>query len=162
MLGNGRFTLLDHSDAVVASRYKWVLNDKGYAVSSFPKNKKVRLHRFIMNPNNGVEIDHKNGDRSDNRRLNLRECSTNQNRANSKRRSHNKASQFKGVRNNNNSPNQWMARASFHRKQVNIGYFKTEIEAAIAYNRWASQAWGEFARLNPIPPTLMASSEFAT
>jgi hypothetical protein len=36
------------------------------------------------------------------------------------------------------------------RKQVYLGFFKDEIEAAKAYNRAAEKLFGEFALLNPV------------
>jgi len=42
------------------------------------------------------------------------------------------------------------AKISVNGKNINLGYFKTEIDAAIAYNEAAIKYHGEFANLNKI------------
>jgi len=42
----------------------------------------------------------------------------------------------------------WAARITFERKQIHLGYFLSEIEAAKAYDRAAIKYHGEFAYLN--------------
>lgn len=46
------------------------------------KWKSYYLHRLIMRPQHGMQVDHINGDRSDNRRSNLRICTNQQNNLN--------------------------------------------------------------------------------
>ena len=36
-------------------------------------------------------------------------------------------------------------------KKINLGTYKEEVQAAIAYNNKAKEVFGEFARLNQIP-----------
>ena len=44
----------------------------------------------------------------------------------------------------------WEARIQHNKKQISIGFFDAEIEAAIAYNIKAIEFHGEFASLNKI------------
>jgi hypothetical protein len=86
------------------------------------------------------DIDHINGDPSDNRIANLRVATPGQNLANSKRRADN-SSGFKGVALQSNGRN-WRA----HFGGQYLGSFSTKEEAHAAYRRAATAAVGEFAR----------------
>ncbi|MCV5968484.1 hypothetical protein, partial [Lactococcus petauri] len=44
----------------------------------------------------------------------------------------------------------WEARIQHNKKQITIGYFNNEEEAALAYNKKAIELHGEFASLNKI------------
>ncbi len=88
-------------------------------------------------------IDHINGDRSDNRIFNLRECSRLQNNCNS--RSFGKCG-FKGV---STDKGRWRARIGVSgRKMRFLGLHDTPEAAARAYDRAARELWGDFAKLN--------------
>ena len=55
--------------------YCWCLNKSGYLVARDCKNKCVIcIHVLIMNPEKGKVIDHKNHNKKDNRKKNLRVC----------------------------------------------------------------------------------------
>ena len=58
------------------------------------------------------------------------------------------SSRFKGI---NRHGNGWQARIRIDGKQVSLGTFGWEIDAAICYNVHAGYYFGEFARLNRIP-----------
>jgi hypothetical protein len=85
-------------------------------------------------------IDHKNRDRSDNRWVNIRECSQSENTSN-RNYVGTKSSKFRGVSKRNRM---WLARC----KGKDIGCFEKEYDAATAYNFVAFEEWGEFAQLN--------------
>lgn len=49
----------------------WYRNEGGYAVRR-SKQRTIRMHRVIAKPSKFLHVDHINGDRLDNRRINLR------------------------------------------------------------------------------------------
>lgn len=146
MLGHGRFALVDFDDMPKASKLKWVIHTGGYAKTKIGR-KDTYLHRLICQTSEGMEVDHKNLNKLDNRRGNLRACTKTQNKGNCLRRRHNKTSVFKGVRFMRKT-GKFTARGIAGGKEKSLGVFDSEIEAAIAYNKWAVQVFGEFANLN--------------
>lgn len=89
-------------------------------------------------------IDHINGDKSDNRWRNLRAATVSQNRANAKKPSNN-TSGFKGV-SWHKASNLWTARATVNGKDVTIGYFASREEAAACRRKFVDNLHGAFAR----------------
>jgi len=104
--------------------------------------KQLLMHRAILECPDGMVIDHINGNGLDNRRVNLRICSHAENLHNSRPM---RGCRYKGV---------WRRKgydlwyAVVNRKRV--GSFRSEREAALAYNRAAKQEYGEFAYLNEV------------
>jgi hypothetical protein len=90
------------------------------------------------------EIDHINGDKSDNRFSNLRQASSAENSRNVKRHVDN-ASGFKGICFHKYS-GRWMARIKTDGKCKSLGYFGTPEEAHTAYRDAALKLHREFAR----------------
>lgn len=68
--GKGKFALVDDDDYEKVSAHSWFLVG-GYAKMSHGEF----MHRFIMNPDQDMTIDHLNFNKLDNRKNNLRECS---------------------------------------------------------------------------------------
>lgn len=104
------------------------------------------LHRVIMNAPPGVEVDHINGDTLDNRRCNLRLCMRRENGRNQKPQM-GRSSQYKGV-SWRKQCQKWSAQIKVDGKQIHLGLFNEEVEAARAYDQAARELHGEFARLN--------------
>lgn len=89
------------------------------------------------------EIDHINGDASDNRLENLRLATHSENLANQKLRADNKAG-FKGV--SSLADGTYLAAVQRQGEKTVAGYFKDPKKAATAYLAAAQGLYGEFAR----------------
>lgn len=95
----------------------------------------------------GGQIDHRDGDPSNNRPDNLREATPEENMRN-RRGWHGSSSRFKGVH-WYKAGEKWSAYCyTTAGRQRHLGYFTDEIEAARAYDAFAHREHGEFARLN--------------
>lgn len=106
----------------------------------------MKMHHFILGLDAWTLVDHKNRDTLDNRRENLRVATTSQNGANQSKRPGG-SSRFKGVC-WDKSRGKWKARIMLNYKNVHIGRFLVEEDAARAHDVRAREVWGEFAVLN--------------
>jgi len=148
-LTQGKQAIVDDHWYEYLSKWKWHYND-GYAVRKAEKGKpgKIRMHRIVNNTPEGSITDHKNGDRLDNREGNLRTANHSGNGANyGNVRGY---SQYKGV-SFNKATRLWRANITVEGETVYLGGYKTEIEAARAYNAKATELHREFAHLNDVP-----------
>lgn len=125
----------------------WI-NDSGYRLVMF-KGRKCRATDVIWLLVYGRypkdEVDHKNGNRSDNRIKNLRDATPSQNRCNSKLRS-DSTSGFKGV-SWYSAKGKWRATIKFMGKHKHLGFFVDPKKASIAYETAAKELHGQFARM---------------
>lgn len=94
-------------------------------------------------PGEDMQIDHINGERSDNKIANLRLSSHQQNRWNSKPRSHNKS----GVSGVKARGKKWVARIKTEGKEIWLGTYSTIEEAKAAYDEAALELRGEFVKV---------------
>jgi hypothetical protein len=151
-LTQGKIALVDDEDEWVTD-WKWRAKsssgDLFYAARNSPRpsKKEIWMHREIMLPPPGLEIDHVNGNGLDNRRLNLRLATSSQNKWNAKKSSGNTASIYKGV---SVSRQGWRAQIRCNGGRYHLGVFKTAEEAAEVYNAAALELFGEYACLNVI------------
>lgn len=117
------------------------LRPDGYVFTQIDKRRYMN-HRLAWLYVNGAfpanEIDHINGDRSDNRFVNLRLATSKQNKENTPMRVNN-TSGYKGVH-WDKSRNKWMAFVVHNRKFHNLGRFDDVNQAALV----AKQARDEF------------------
>ncbi len=151
-LGKSRkYVLVDDSDFSLVSSKKWYLDSGGYAITADC----IRMHRLLFNldKGSGKYVDHINGNRTDNRRSNLRICDSRQNTYNNSLRKDNKSG-YKGViyiTNKTGRKKRWVARVnaleSGKIRKLAV-YCLTKEEAALTYNKLATKYYGEFAKLN--------------
>lgn len=151
-LTQGRVAHVDDEDYELLSRWKWQYA-RGYAkrtggiLDGTLCRKSILMHRVILGAPEHLRVDHINGNRADNCKENLRLCTPEQNKWHVvKRKGNNK---YKGTR--LDPDGHWYAYAvGDNGRQAYLGYYASEEEAAIAYNRYAKKRWGEWTSLNPI------------
>lgn len=144
---DGQHFLFDIEDYDKISKLYWRKETTGYIIA-YTGNKYVFMHRLLLDPADNMYVDHINGDKSDNRKSNLRICTAQQSAFNTAKRS-NTISRFKGVTKRKDC-NKWIAQIKVNGKRIHLGYFSSEKEAAEAYNLAAIKLFGEYARLNEI------------
>lgn len=157
----GEVALVDEADLEKVAPYGW------YPVQTSRKSGKpkiyvmgtrvgdgvppVYLHRLVMDAPKGVLVDHRDGNTFDCRKHNLRLATHGQN-------AHNRmpngsmggrpcASQYKGV-SLERKGKKWRAQIGYLSVIHRIGVFKTEIEAAEAYDDFSYKLHGEFGYRN--------------
>lgn len=160
------FALVDEQDYEELSKYNWQLSH-GYAQRHLTNAECeargigyktcVRMHNEILGEKVGEQdTDHINSNGLDNRRSNLRRCTTGQNCAWARKQLYYgrpdrlTTSQYKGV-SFRSDRKRWTAYVGTGQKRQHLGCYATEEAAAAAYNRAARKTYGEFARLNEIP-----------
>lgn len=143
--GKGFFALIDDDDVSRVTEYPWHLHKKGYATANID-GKQVSLHKFIADVPSEQIIDHKNMNRLDNQKNNLRIATFSQNLSNSNPRFGRK---YKGVYEEKHKKfRKFHAQAMVNGKRHSFGRYLTVEEAARAYDEGILKLRGEFARLN--------------
>jgi len=150
-IGEGVFALIDSIDKQILDKYTWYKNSNNYAYTNF-NGKVILMHRLIMNCPDDLVVDHIDGHRLDNRRINLRICTQSDNIKSTLAR-RNGTSIYKGV-SYNNSEKKWISKICFTedgKKQTYlIGRYENEEKAAFAYNIIAKEMKGIYAKLNDV------------
>lgn len=143
-LTQGKYTLVDDQDYNSLSQFRWHYAN-GKAVRC-EKGKTIFMHREIMNTPKGMDTDHINHLKLDNRRCNLRICTRGENQMN-RRKFINNTSGYKGV-SWHKATGRWQANIRKNYKLKCIGYFENVLDAAKAYDESAKSLHGEFAAVN--------------
>ena len=136
--------VIDAKDYSKCNGRKWYLSN-GYAVSGNSKCI-LYLHHLILGRK--IQGDHIDTDKLNNRKSNLRTCTTAENSRNCKL-SKNNTSGYKGV-SWDKAKRKWAADIMRNYKYIHLGYFEDKEDAADAYNEAALKYHGEFAKLNSI------------
>ena len=131
------YVLIDPEDRHLLASHRWYIDSTGYASRGA-----VRLHRQILGlkRGDGLEVDHINGDKLDNRRENLRIVSHAENTQNVRT----KKGRLRGVYCDARD-GVWYAQVKHAGKRHHLGRFKTPEEAAAAASA---------ARLRLLPGTI--------
>lgn len=135
-------SFVDLEDRQLVEKYSWWLS-AGYLRARI-EGKMILLHRWILNSPEGMEIDHSDGDKLNNRKKNLRICKKSDNQCN---RSHtkNSKSKVKGVWLTKRGD--WVAQVKYRKETYYLGIFISKDEAKKAYNKKHKELAKEFARL---------------
>ena len=141
--------IIDKEDLSLIDKYHWHLTKEGYVRAYIPeKNKHLLLHQLLLNSSKEKLVDHKNLNKLDNRKENLRICDYAKNSIN-KNKNNNliTTSIYKGVW-WDKQKEKWISVISYQKKRIFIGYFTDEKEAALAYDKKAKELYEDFAYLN--------------
>lgn len=147
--------LYDERDHDLVSRHRWKIEKRSGAKTSFYAStksvslgkSKVYMHRMILSLTDPkIEVDHRFGNGLDNRRKMIRACTSSQNKMNRGKKV-GTTSNFIGVCWYKQT-RKWKSRVKIDGKEIHLGYFTSEIEAAKARDSKAKELHGEFANLN--------------
>lgn len=144
-----KYALVDAEDFERLNHWKWYLSPDGYAVAGRwmdGKVKTIRMHRLINQTPIGLETDHINGNRLDNRKTNLRTVTRQQNTMNRGPKPNTKSG-VKGVSWDRDTQ-KWRADITIDGQKCYLGKYKDLQKAAAAYNRAAKKHFGQYARVN--------------
>lgn len=131
-------------------QYKWHIN-AGYAKLNMANGLKgQRYIHIIIAKRMGLvdEVDHEDQNPLNCQRTNLRQATRSQNGANRKKWNFG-TSQYKGV-GWHVVHQKWGARIRVNGKLKHLGYFVSELDAALKYNQAARMYFKEFASLNEV------------
>jgi hypothetical protein len=146
LVGTDKCALADAGDYSLLSQHKWYLHSAGYARCRGAEG--AYMHRMIMDAPEGMQVDHINGDKLDNRRANLRLTDSAGNARNcSVKAKPVGTSQYKGVYFKKQAK-KWTAKITVDYNEIHLGYFESELAAVQAYDKAAIKYFGEFARTN--------------
>lgn len=153
-LSQGKFAVVDDEDFERLNQYKWSWEDHPYGNGraqrkmrcSDGKMVKIFMHREILGVSKGMQVDHINHDTLDNRKQNLRSCTNTENGRN-RTKFKGCSSIYKGVCLVKGT-GRWRASTFCDGKAIYLGIYDDPVEAALAYDRFAAENYGEFAVLN--------------
>jgi hypothetical protein len=147
-LTHGREAIVDHEDLPIIEGITWhSFQDKPerfYARGNVKIDGKWvpwMMHRWIMRPSDGMQVDHINGNGLDNRRSNLRIVTSQQNAKNRRMSRHNRV----GLKAVTKDRGRYRSYIRVNGQMIHLGMFATPEEAHAAYVAAASTLHGDFA-----------------
>lgn len=143
-LSAGYEAVVDDGDYEWLSQWKWSMSGR-YGIRKENKTT-IFMHVLIHGVKQGHVVDHINGNQLDNRRVNLRFATRSQNTQNMRKRKPH-SSIYKGV-SFYTATGKWESYLETRGRKIRIGYFDTERTAALAYDLWAKDMFGDFACTN--------------
>ena len=157
-LSHGKFAIVDEADLPLLAGFNWKYLKRadgrgGYAIScrkdEAGKKRMLSMHRLLLQPPNGLHVDHINGDGIDNRRANIRVCTQSQNAANRPHRG-----LYRGLQ---GRPGRRFAMIWHESISYTIGPYADDVSAARAYDAASEILHGEFGRKNfpELPPVAL-------
>lgn len=150
-LTKGQVAIVDAADFDWLNQWNWTAmwssDTKSYYAYRKDGERSILMHRVIIGEHH-KETDHKNRNTLDNRRENIRPCSSSENLANRGLQKNNHSG-YRGV-SWSASAQKFMAMISVNGSGIYLGLFATAQEAALAYNAAATKYYGEFASLNHV------------
>lgn len=154
ILTNGNHAIIDDEDYDRLVGFTWTQHPNGTIDTSILKPNRLSYqsnrHTYpslasMVMQRPGVKFDHKDRNKLNNQKSNLREATVSQNNMN--RPGWSSCSKFKGV-DFMKRKHKWRARIQVDGKLEYIGLFELELDAAKAYDDKAKELHGEFAYLN--------------
>lgn len=130
----------DSEDYDKIKDFCWYINNNGYVVCK--RDKIYLLHRVILNSAQELEIDHINHIKTDNRKKNLRICSSSENKMNQGCQV-NSTSGVRGVYWYSNIQ-KWSAEIVVNKQKFFLGLFNKKEEAIIARKEAEKKYYGNF------------------
>jgi hypothetical protein len=145
------WAVIDAGNVGMVEDSRWSMTASGYAIARIDGGI-VYMHTMLVKAPFGWVVDHIDGNKLNNLTVNLRACQQIDNARNRKNISKNNTSGYKGV--SKTAEGKWRARITDNRKEVRLGHYDTQEEAALAYNKAALEIYGEFAAINIIQEIL--------
>lgn len=152
-LTQGQVAFIDKDDYDLVKSYRWCAFKGGntfYVSTNIRKADSkwttLSMHRLITKAPKGMEVDHEDHNGCNNRRGNLRVCTSQQNQMGSKRKK-NGGSKYKSV-SWHKGTKKWQTHIRINGKINHLGLFHSEIEAALAYDEASRKHFKGYAYLN--------------